>query len=254
VTAIYLYCIVKAATKPAAARISPGVPGASRPEVFRVSPSLWLVAADVPLDTYGAGNLERHLSDMDWIGQVALSHEAVVEHFSRKAGATVVPMKLFTMFSTRERAVADIAARKQAIAASMRRIAGAEEWGIRVLRGDKGPPAPSSPQAATGAAFLAARKQARDAARDAKLAAAEAAAQAFERLSKLAKDSRRRDDPPPAGTTVPLLDAAFLVSSGRRARFTQTARREAAACARAGARMTLSGPWPAYNFIQGESS
>ena len=209
-TAIYLYCIVKAARKPSTARVHPGLAGASRPEVIRVAGSLWLVVAEVPLDVYGPGHLDQHLADMDWVGRVALAHESVVEQFARRAGATVVPMKLFTMFSTRARALAD------------------------------------------SAAFLAAKKQARDAAKAARLAAVEAADEAFARLSRLARDARRREDGAPAGATAPLLDAAFLVPSGRRARFAQTARREAAACARAGALMILSGPWPAYNFVQGD--
>jgi hypothetical protein len=48
----------------------------------------------------------------------------------------------------------------------------------------------------------------------------------------------------------PLLDAAFLVPTGKRARFQAAARRLAQACARAGADLTLTGPWPAYNFVQ----
>ena len=253
-TAIYLYCIVKAARKPSTARVHPGLAGASRPEVIRVAGSLWLVVAEVPLDVYGPGHLDQHLADMDWVGRVALAHESVVEQFARRAGATVVPMKLFTMFSTRARALADIAARKRSVESAMRRIAGAEEWGIRVMRGEQPQErrTATAPRAATGAAFLAAKKQARDAAKAARLAAVEAADEAFARLSRLARDARRREDGAPAGATAPLLDAAFLVPSGRRARFAQTARREAAACARAGALMILSGPWPAYNFVQGD--
>ncbi|HJR58680.1 MAG TPA: GvpL/GvpF family gas vesicle protein, partial [Vicinamibacterales bacterium] len=249
-TAVYLYCVAKAARKPSTAKAPDGLLGASRPEALHVAGSLWLVAAEVPLETYGPGRLESHLADFDWVGRIALAHEAVVEHFARQAGTTVIPMKLFTMFSTRARAVADIGARKKAIDTSLRKIAGAEEWGIRVLRGEPlaKAPAGAAGRAASGAAFLAAKKQARDAARHATVAAAEVALQAYERLSKLSKDSRRRVDAPSAGA-APLLDAAFLVASAQRTKFTQMARREAAACAAAGARMTLSGPWPAYNFV-----
>ena len=135
----------------------------------------------------------------------------------------------------------------------MQKIAGAEEWGIRILRGESSSKVPGPPaRASSGAAFLAAKKKARDAAKDARVAAAEAAMAAFGRLAKLAKDARRREDAPAAGTPAPLLDAAFLVASTKRATFTQRARREATACARAGAHMTLSGPWPAYNFVQGD--
>ena len=102
---------------------------------------------------------------------------------------------------------------------------------------------------ASGTAFLAAKRRARDEVRDARIAAAEAARQAYDRLAKLAKDARLREDAPPDGAVKPLVDAAFLVPGTRRARFTQLARREAEACARAGARMTLTGPWPAYHFV-----
>ena len=253
VTATYLYCIVKAPRKPSMMKAPKGVPGAAHPEALQVSGSLWLVVAEVPLDIYGPGPLESHLANMDWVGRTALAHEELVEHFARRPGTTVIPMKLFTMFSTPARATSEIRARMHTIEASLRKIAGAEEWGIRVVRSDR-PAAVSrvDDRASSGAAFLAGKKRARDDARNAKLAAARAAEQAYERLAKLSKDARRRDDAASAAGPQPLLDAAFLVAAGKRATFTQTARQEAAACARAGARMTLSGPWPAYNFVESE--
>jgi hypothetical protein len=157
------------------------------------------------------------------------------------------------MFSTPERAQADIAARRAKLESAMKRIAGSEEWGIRVLRSpsavDSAAGGPAAP-ARSGIAFLAAKKQKRDQARQARAAAAEAAMQAYEQVAVLAKESRRREDPPAAGATPPLLDAAFLVPRSRRARFTNAAKRAAERCAQAGAQLSLSGPWPAYNFIE----
>ena len=253
-TATYLYCVVRASHIPSAAGVPTGVPDAARTEVTGVSRALWLIAASVPLKVYGSPNLETKLSDLEWVGRVALAHEAVVEHFAARRGLTVIPMKLFTLFSTTERAVADVAGRGGSIESAMKRIEGAEEWGVRVMRAA---PAPAAGTAAarkstTGAAFLAAKKQARDQIRDAKLAASDAAATAFQRLAAVSRDARRREDPPAAGATLPLLDAAFLVSLKDRDRFTQVSGLEADACARAGARMTVTGPWPAYNFVQVE--
>jgi hypothetical protein len=254
VTATYLYCIVKSAGKPSTARVPAGLPGAERPHAIPVTRTLWLIVAAVPLDTYGPEPLERQLADLDWVGRIALAHESVVEHLAAREGNTVIPMKLFTMFSSPDRAVADIGKRKEGIAAAMRRIAGAEEWGIRIMRGTAAIPKMAAAMAASGAAFLAAKKQIRDDARVAKLAAAEVAASAFEHLASIARDVRRRDDAPPAGASPPLLDAAFLVPASSRARFKGAARREAGRCAAAGAQMTLSGPWPAYNFVQRDES
>ena len=249
--ATYTYCVVKAARKPSLTGVPPGLPSGTPPQLLQGLAGMWLVASEVPLDVYGPGKLEPALSDMEWVGRIAVAHEAVVEFFAARDGVTVVPMKLFTMFSTPDRAIADITARRKSIEAAMKRIAGAEEWGIRVLRAapiaekQQGPTVVRS-----GAAFLAAKKAKRDEAQQARVAAAEAALEAFEHLAAIAKDARRREDPPAAGATPPLLDAAFLVAASKRTKFTTAARRQAEACARVGAQLTLSGPWPAYNFIE----
>lgn len=250
-TATYLYCLVRAAKKPASTDVPSGIPDATPPEIIAVSPSLWLVAARVPLDIYGSAALETLLSDLESVGRIAVAHEAMVEHFAMRRELTVIPMKLFTMFSTPKRAITDIAGRRKSIETAMKRIEGAEEWGVRVTTtAPTTRRAAGAPAATSGAAFLTAKKQARDDVRDAKLAAAEAAVAAFDRLAAIARDARRREAPPVSGATQPLLDAALLVASKDRDRFTDAARREADACARAGAQMTLTGPWPAYNFVQ----
>ena len=250
VSGIYLYCIVRGSRKPSLARVPGGLGGGTSPELLPLSSSMWLVVAEVPLDTYGAGQLEPRLADLEWVGQVALAHEAVVEYFARKPRLAVIPMKLFTMFSSRERALADVGANQGGITSMMRRIAGAQEWGIRVTQTSDGARSRvSQTHPASGAAFLAAKKQVRDSAQQAKAKAADSALAAYRKLARLARESRLRNDAPASAARRPLLDAAFLVPSTARLRFTQAAKRQAAACAKAGAQMVVSGPWPAYNFV-----
>jgi hypothetical protein len=247
--AAYVYCVVQSAARPSVRRVPPGLPEATPPTPTGLGRGLWLVTGDVPLATYGPGVLDEALRDMDWVGRVALAHEAVVEHFAGLKGTTVVPAKLFTMFSSLDRAVADTRLRRADILAAMKRIAGCEEWGVRIVRAPDRPPQPRAP-ASSGTAFLAAKRRARDEKIESTRAAAEAALATFDELSALARDARRRDDVPDGATAPPLLDAAFLVPAARRARFRSAARRAAAGCARSSAALTLSGPWPAYNFIQ----
>jgi hypothetical protein len=205
----------------------------------------------VPLATYGPGPLESALADLEWVGRIALAHEQVVEHFVRRRGVTLIPMKLFTMFSSPERAVAEIAPRWRAVGRVMRHVAGAEEWGVRVVRtAAHGPPGAEPARAASGTAFLAARKHARDTRRSADRQTAAAVAEAYGALAAIARDAVRRDDPAPAGATPPLLDAAFLVPLGDRRKFDAAARRHAVSCAQASAHLTLTGPWPPYNFVR----
>lgn len=249
--ACYVYCIVRSATRPATARVPAGMPAGERPSLADAGDGLWLAVSAVRLDRYGPGPLESKLRDLDWVSEAAVAHESVVEHFARLRGAVVIPMKLFTMFSSEARALADVQARRSGIEAILRHIAGCEEWGVRVSR-SAGAPVPARQTGAaptTGTAFLAARKKTRDAVRHASQQAVRAAAHVYEELSPMAKDARRREDAPP-GAVPPLLDAAFLVPARARSKFRLAARRAAKACAEAGAEMLLTGPWPAYNFVQ----
>lgn len=250
-TATYLYCIVHSTAAPSLSRVPSGLPGGARPALVPVGRSLRIVAADVPLEVYGPGPLEAALRDMQWVGEVAVAHEAVVEHFARARGATVIPMKLFTMFSTIDRAVEDVKSRRAAISAALARVRGCAEWGVRATkRSGVAAQAAKASRSSSGAAFLAAKKQARDDARAALLASAEAAEEALALLAPLARATRRRETEPQGAVAPPLLDAAFLVPAAALTRFKSAARRAAANCARAGADLTLTGPWPPYNFVQ----
>ena len=224
-----------------------GLPGGTRPVVVSAGQQLWLALSEVPLDRYGADRLESALRDLDWVAEIAVAHEAVVEHFARLRETTVLPMKLFTMFSSQSRAVEEIRRQRKDIAGVFARITGCEEWGVRVTRRVMAPQR-TAVRPRTGAAFLTARKHVRDGARAAVETAATAAMAVYDLLLPLSKDARRRDDSP-SGATPPLLEAAFLVKSRGRAKFRAAARRAARACAQAGGEMTLTGPWPAYNFV-----
>ena len=182
------------------------------------------------------------------MSRIALAHEAVVEHFAALPGATVIPMKLFTMFSNVERALAGMRGQRAELKRVFARLEGCEEWGVRVLRSERQKPATATARPSTGTAFLAARKQARDDARTAMLAAATAADAVYASLAEIAAEHRRRTSEAP-GVVAPLLDAAFLVPTRRRARFQSAAQKVARQVSETGAQMTLTGPWPPYNFV-----
>jgi gas vesicle protein GvpL/GvpF len=249
-SATYIYCLIESGRRPSTARVPRGLPSATAPALLEVRPRLWAVAAQVPLSEYGSARLEDRLRDIDWVAAIAVAHESVVERFATAKGAAVVPMKLFTMFSSPERARIELAAKRAEIGAVLKRIRGCREWGVRVTRAagvHTAAPAAASP--ASGTAFLAARKQARDDARARQRRASEAAEATFASLARLARDAHRRQ-PPDGATTPPLVDAAFLVSDGRQARFKAAVRRAARLCRDADAALVLTGPWPAYNFVQ----
>ena len=247
-TATYLYCLVQSARKPSVARVPRGLPAATPAVPAQLAERLWVVHAEVPLDQYGPGPLEVSLKDLDWVSRIALAHEAVVEHFAALPGATVIPMKLFTMFSNVERALTGMRGQRAELKRVFARLEGCEEWGVRVLRSERQKPATATARPSTGTAFLAARKRARDDARTAMLAAATAADAVYASLAEIAAEHRRRTSEAP-GVVAPLLDAAFLVPTRRRARFQSAAQKVARQVSETGAQMTLTGPWPPYNFV-----
>ncbi|MGH9409572.1 MAG: GvpL/GvpF family gas vesicle protein [Vicinamibacterales bacterium] len=257
-SAVYVYCAVKSARRPSTTGSPEGLPAASAPEALRLAPSIWLIVCAVPIELYGPGALEPRLRDLEWVASIAVAHESVVESFARRRALVVVPMKLFTMFSSREKAVVEIGRRRANIERSMRRIAGCEEWGIRVVRSSSAPStdAPNGDAGGSGdsrhgagARFLTARKNASDAAKAMRAAVLAAADRAFVRLSTVARDAAQRPRRQESGTNPPILEGAFLVPVRARTRFKTEARRQAAVCAAAGGHMTLTGPWPAYNFV-----
>lgn len=256
--ATYLYCLVRDPERPPAedlAAAPPGVPGASPPRLLPVADDLWLVAADAPLPAYGEAEIAAHLEDLAWVSERALAHEAVVEHFADPAGApaapsrAIVPMKLFTLFASDERAVAHVAGELPRVRQALDRVAGREEWGVRLrLDSEKATEAALGKVAGptSGKDFLTRKKRLRDAARKRPAEAREAAEGAYAALAGRAAEAVER--PIEAAGSL-ILDAAFLVPRAERGAFEEAVAEQARELAGAHLELTLTGPWPPYHFV-----
>ena len=256
-SAVYLYCLVRARDSASGARVPSGLDGATRRQ-SRASdgPLAGVIATEVPLDLRAIATRTAAARSRMGSRSGRRGMKRVRRAFLAHANATVLPMKLFTMFSSIEQGgCGRRAARRGSIArcaVSLAARSGAcSDPTIGGTRDAEGPGRASNPLASgkDGTAFLVARRDARDTARAVRAEAIAAADAAFERLQRLARDVRRRDRRPEAGSNPPLLDAAFLVASDSRARFRAEVRRQSVTCESAGAEMTLTGPWPAYNFV-----
>jgi hypothetical protein len=162
-----------------------------------------------------------------------------------------VPMKLFTIFESDERALAYVRQQRRRLDRIVRRVAGRCEWGVRIRLAS--PPAPDrrARRATSGTGYLAAKKQVRDTAHDQAIRGQSRANAAFATLASKAAEAERHS--PPAGGRVPsrvLLDAAFLVDTGRVEPFRAVTRRLTRELKGEGFSLELTGPWPPYNFIE----
>jgi Gas vesicle synthesis protein GvpL/GvpF len=252
-TATYLYCLVHAGRPPSLAGAPRGLPETGGLRLLAAGPDLWLVATDAPLARYGAGPVERGLRDLEWVAVRGAAHDRVVGYFARRL--TTLPMKLFTLFTGDERAVAHVRDDETRVRRILARVDGRREWGVRVRldpalvrrRSRRASPV-SALSSRTGTRFLLAKKRERDVAREVLRAGRAAVEAAWEELATLAEATRRRPAAELDGTRV-ALDAALLVEAAREARLKQAMRRVARVLAAHGYRLTMTGPWPAYNFV-----
>jgi hypothetical protein len=264
-TGTYLYCVVKSASAPpvAAARkgtgvrkAPPGLVSAGPTRAIDVGDGYSIVVSTVPLSLYSAEAIEEKLRDLDWVGAAASAHESVVERAGQ--GATVVPMKLFTIFSSDDRAADHVRKMKRGLDRVVARIAGCEEWGLRILFDEsraakaKGVQAKKAAARApvTGTSFLLGKKAHEESRRRLTSEAKGEVDELFVRLEKTATRAIRRPPPTRELAGQVLLDSVFLVTEKRVEKFKSTVAASAKELAKEGYHVTLTGPWPAYSFIE----
>jgi hypothetical protein len=286
----YVYCLVASRLPPPLTRKRSGLPGTGKPRLLdlfddRASPphahgesprsrvtsrrrprtpsgawssralGRWLVVADAPLDRYGEEAINRGLADLDWVARAAVAHEAVVESFV--SAPAVLPMKLFTIFTSDARARDHIRLAGRRIDRLIEQVANHQEWGVRVMFNPpvraaetRGAERPTS-GGLSGKRYLMRKKAEREAAGELARHARDTVAGLYDRLAQRSDFARRRKSGElPARVQPPLLDAVFLVGVRQSTRFCRLVAREARALLRHGYQVTLTGPWPPYSFVE----
>ena len=249
-TATYVYCAVRASGTPRIARTPSGLPGLGKPRLVDAGDGLWIVVGNAPLPQYGEASIARGLQDLDWVSRCAIAHESVVERWIR--AQAVVPMKLFTIFESDERALAYVRQHRRKLDRIIRRVAGRCEWGVRIRLAS--PPAPER-RCPTGD-----ERHRLPGGEEAGTGYRSGTGQRGRRLAptlRLRRSARRRSKPGvilrlPEGQVRSrlLLDAAFLVATDRVEPFQAAARRLTRDLKGEGFGLELTGPWPPYNFIE----
>src|SRR5262249_48427213 len=272
-TGTYVYCLIAAHRRPSLAGVPAGLPGTgpvrlldvkgdraptsrtargrSGRQSSRTAIGQWLAVADAPLVRYGEVAINRRLSNLNWVSRAAMAHEAVVESFI--GASALVPMKLFTIFRSDARAIDHLRIDRPHVERVLRRVRDHHEWGVRmILERANGQRKGSSERSIhSGSTYLSMKKSQRDRAMQRSQRARETTAELYDRLVGCAAASKRRTLSELPVKDGPLLfDAAFLVRRSQTARFRQLVAREAKALRSRGYRVTLSGPWPPYTFIQ----
>jgi hypothetical protein len=273
----YVYGLVRSARRPSLRGAPDGLPGSRDLRLLDAGDAFaggghWLVASTVSEEAYGEAPLEAGLQQIEWVGPRALAHEAVIEHFLD--ADAVLPMQLFTLFKSDDRALDDVRKNSRRVARILDRINGHVEWGVRLMWNPAGREATVSPKqtkagavrkssaagessaaraltarVTSGASYLALKRDLRDRNQaDFKRARADAG-RLYRSISKKATRAIRRTATEQGPGSRLLLDAAFLVRARNAKGFQAAVQRETRALERKGIAVTLTGPWPAYNFV-----
>jgi hypothetical protein len=232
------------------------MPGGDAVTLLDAGAGLWAVVTHVPEAEYGEAAIAGGLQQLDWIGPRALAHEAVVEYFL--GARAVLPMQLFTIFASDERAIAHLGRDRRRLDRILSRVERQLEWGLRVTLDDRAGAAAGARGAGrsrgrgreSGTEYLARKRDLARAASGRLTRARADAGRLYRSLARQATSAVRHAATEGAvpGSRV-LVDAAFLVPAGRQGAFRAALRREARQLERSGLAVSLTGPWPPYNFV-----
>jgi hypothetical protein len=204
----------------------------------------------VPESDYAETALARGLQNLDWVGPRAIAHERVIELFL--SAPALLPMHLFTLFTSDDRVVQHVHSDGARIRRLLKRVEGKVEWGLRLTFDAKAGPAKVSRRPVrSGTEFLARKRDVLGVDRTRAKEALVTADRVYKSTSRLASAARRRTSVERAapGSRL-LLDAAFLVAVAKSGGFRLAVRQQMRDLRAAGITMSLTGPWPPYNFVE----
>ena len=233
---------------------------AGRPPRAVVEGDVAAIVSQVDLDQFAEDRLADNLQDPDWLSARVRAHEDVLEELIRER--TVLPMRFGTIFRDLE-GVSDLLLRggKQ-LSAALASLAGSKEWGVRAAldRGrmdrwvsERRPQPSGTPGGAEGTAYLGERRAQRDLEREIERVTQDAERRAEAALRPVARAVRRRGSSATSETSW-AVDLAVLVSEERLSELRRVVDELARSLEPRGLGFEITGPWPAYSFVNIELS
>jgi hypothetical protein len=235
----------------------PGIGGA-RVRVVTCQ-GLAVLVSDASLAEFGADALRENLEDLQWLDEFARQHHDVIDAAARLF--PLLPVRLATVYTGEDAARAALAEQREELLATLRRVGGHVEWGVKAYAaavaaqaGQAGAgQAGAEDGSGTGLAYLKRRRDQLAAGREARASAADGARALHEDLAGKATAAVVR---PPQSTQLSgirepmLLNAAYLLNADGGRDFTAAV--AAGATTHPELRVDLTGPWPPYSFTGGQ--
>lgn len=258
-TVWYVYGIVPPTLDPG------GAPdGVDDAEVaIETSEGVAALVSELPAVQYGPEPLERNTADVEWLGPRALSHDRVLSWASDHAA--VVPLPMFSLFSTRDAVRALLRDRSAQLATALASAARGREYALRVYRLDAellveidrlsdriGELRRNAEAAAPGQRYLLERKLDAERKAELRVVSQRIAGEIYDALRPRTLDAVRSPIAQTVAADAPgcmVLNAAFFVAPDAFASFQAGLSEIVAAHDRHGFRFEFTGPWPPYHFV-----
>ena len=237
--ALYLYGISRSAGSSTVKITNVGIDGVHAVEPLSHEDLVCWVS---PID--GAAfseEINHNRENLEWLALHSVRHQQAVAEIA--ARETIVPARFGTVFSGRAALLKNIEGRKAALEKAFKRIADADEWGVKVFS-QRPAVREARPEARSGKEYLqqkAVRLKRRPEDDDSSLREFAAA------LEKIAADSAPSGKI--SGVQPDLLwQATFLVARAQRKHWDKTLKDFVKKWDRT-RRIEVNGPWPPYSFV-----
>ncbi|NSC20812.1 GvpL/GvpF family gas vesicle protein [Streptomyces albus subsp. chlorinus] len=211
------------------------------------------VAGRVPEADFAEEPLRAHLEDLGWLEETARAHQRVVDALT--ARTCPLPLRLATVYRDDDGVRRALEEGAEEFHATLRRLAGRVEWGVKVYA-QRAPEPAAAPRAApaSGREFLRRRRQEVTARENVLEEAEELGRTLHAALAAEAEEVRTYPAQNPQLSKVPgqnLLNAAYLVPRERSDAF--VARVEQLGGHDPAVRVELTGPWAPYSFATSDT-
>ncbi|ABF41410.1 Gas vesicle synthesis GvpLGvpF [Candidatus Koribacter versatilis Ellin345] len=236
--ALYLYGISLPAKKSVDIRAE-AVDGNAAVESIRLGGfDAWISRVD---RSEYADRLAENMENLEWLATIGVRHQRAVGDLASKV--EILPARFGTVFLSEASLQEHIAGQKKSIQSVFKKIAGAEEWGIKIFR-TATPKAPAMIEASSGTDYLKRKAQTvmpRKKEEDPSLA------EFVEALSKASADTAAGGKAS-AGQPSLVWHGSFLVKRTAQKKFAAALKKSTAKLAN-NYRVECSGPWPPYSFV-----
>ncbi len=223
---------------------------------------LYAVAGKVEPDEFSEEGLKRNMNDIDWVRYMVGTHEKIVERIAMHAD--IIPFRFGTLFNTDGSLQAMLEQYGEEFRAILHRLAGKQEWGLKIYCNPaKAKAGPFDHQAQilaiedeikrspAGKAYFLKKKKETVIRETFDEKIGECGRESFETLKDLSAEARLTRLLPKEVTEREdemVLNAVFLVDKVRTDDFLDTTRTLKERYESDGLLIDCTGPWPPYNF------